>query len=510
MRRRAPSCTSPTRPSSEARSGTQGTTCSSSARSAARHSRRRSGSARPRRFATGRRRSGTRRSRCSKAISRRRPTTPACTTTSPARTPAPAARRRPSTTSSARSSFGATLRRVRAEGRRPRLAPRRPPLPGRLIRHAGVAPVADFEARPEREEPSMGETVKYTLDESRLPEAWYNVAADLPEPPRAGAPPGHRAARRPRRPRAALPDGGDPPGGLDRAADPDPRGGPRRLPAVAPDSALPRATARARARDARTHLLQVRGRLAHGEPQAEHRRRAGVLQRARGREADRDGDRRRTVGLVPRVRGRALRARDRRLHGARLVRPEALPARADGGVRRALRSEPVRGDRVGPRDPRRAPGLDGEPRDRDLRGGRAGGAARGHEVRARLGAEPRPAPPDRDRRGGDRADGPRRGLPGRPHRLHGRRLELLGARVPVHRAEAPWRLRRASDRGRAGGVPEPDAGRVRVRLRRHRPPDAARQDAHARLDVRAARASTPAGSATTGWRRSSATSTRSG
>ena len=29
----------------------------------------------------------------------------------------------------------------------------------------------------------MGETVKYTLDESKLPEAWYNVAADLPEPP---------------------------------------------------------------------------------------------------------------------------------------------------------------------------------------------------------------------------------------------------------------------------------------------------------------------------------------
>ena len=28
----------------------------------------------------------------------------------------------------------------------------------------------------------MGETVKYTLDESRLPDAWYNVASDLPEP----------------------------------------------------------------------------------------------------------------------------------------------------------------------------------------------------------------------------------------------------------------------------------------------------------------------------------------
>src|SRR5512134_3664022 len=29
----------------------------------------------------------------------------------------------------------------------------------------------------------MGDTVKYMLDETRLPDAWYNVAADLPEPP---------------------------------------------------------------------------------------------------------------------------------------------------------------------------------------------------------------------------------------------------------------------------------------------------------------------------------------
>ena len=29
----------------------------------------------------------------------------------------------------------------------------------------------------------MSDTVKYLLDETRLPEAWYNVAADLPEPP---------------------------------------------------------------------------------------------------------------------------------------------------------------------------------------------------------------------------------------------------------------------------------------------------------------------------------------
>ncbi|HLG10038.1 MAG TPA: hypothetical protein VI409_15325, partial [Gaiellaceae bacterium] len=29
----------------------------------------------------------------------------------------------------------------------------------------------------------MSDQVKYVLDESRLPEAWYNIAADLPAPP---------------------------------------------------------------------------------------------------------------------------------------------------------------------------------------------------------------------------------------------------------------------------------------------------------------------------------------
>ncbi len=29
----------------------------------------------------------------------------------------------------------------------------------------------------------MSDTVKYVLEETRLPEAWYNLAADLPEPP---------------------------------------------------------------------------------------------------------------------------------------------------------------------------------------------------------------------------------------------------------------------------------------------------------------------------------------
>src|ERR1041384_7967623 len=30
---------------------------------------------------------------------------------------------------------------------------------------------------------SMSDTVKYLLDESRIPKRWYNIAADLPSPP---------------------------------------------------------------------------------------------------------------------------------------------------------------------------------------------------------------------------------------------------------------------------------------------------------------------------------------
>ncbi len=35
----------------------------------------------------------------------------------------------------------------------------------------------------------MHETVKYVLDESRIPKTWYNLQADLPKPAPAGAAP---------------------------------------------------------------------------------------------------------------------------------------------------------------------------------------------------------------------------------------------------------------------------------------------------------------------------------
>ena len=49
-----------------------------------------------------------------------------------------------------------------------------------------------------RHEAPMSDSVKYVLGEDRIPEAWYNIAADLPEPlppvlhPGTGEPIGYR------------------------------------------------------------------------------------------------------------------------------------------------------------------------------------------------------------------------------------------------------------------------------------------------------------------------------
>ena len=146
------------------------------------------------------------------------------------------------------------------------------------------------------------EQTKYLLNESELPRRWYNIRADMPNPAQPVLHPGTGRARRPRRPRAALPDGAHPAGGQRGARDRDPRGGARPLPALAPDAALSRAPARAGDRHALADLLQVRRRQPGREPQAEHGRRAGLLQQAGGADPARDRDRRRPVGERARVR----------------------------------------------------------------------------------------------------------------------------------------------------------------------------------------------------------------
>jgi tryptophan synthase beta chain len=136
------------------------------------------------------------------------------------------------------------------------------------------------------------------------------------------------------------------------------------------------------------------------------------------------------MGLVAGVRRRALRARDRRLHGAGLVRPEAVSPRLMEAFGARVRAEPVEETASGRAVLAEHPDSTGSLGIAISEAVEQAAQARRHEVRARLGAQPRPPPPDRDRRGGDRADGSRRGVPRRPRRLHGRRSNFSGLVFP--------------------------------------------------------------------------------
>ena len=257
----------------------------------------------------------------------------------------------------------------------------------------------------------------------------------------AAAAPGDEGAGGTGRPRAAVPDEPDPAGGLGRARDRDPRAGARRVQTVAADAVVSRSQAGARPRYARAHLLQVRGGVTGRLAQAEHGGRPGLRERrGRDQEAD-DRDRRRPVGLGAFVRLPSVRARVRGLDGRLELRPEALSALDDGDVGGDRAPLAVRRHRVRP-FAARAP--DRLARHRDLRGGRGRGSERGHQLLARVGAQPRAPAPDGDRAGGDGADGDGGRGAGRRDRLRRRRVEFRRAGVPV---PAPRAARRRDARG---------------------------------------------------------------
>ena len=117
-----------------------------------------------------------------------------------------------------------------------------------------------------------------------------------------------------------------------------PRRGARHPPAVAADAAGAGRAARGRAGHAGPHLLQGRVGVAGRLAQAQHRGAAGVLQQAGGHHAADDRDRRRAVGLVAVVRLRPVRPRVHGLHGAGVVRAEAVPQDDDGDLGRRGRA----------------------------------------------------------------------------------------------------------------------------------------------------------------------------
>ena len=225
-----------------------------------------------------------------------------------------------------------------------------------------------------------------------------------PRPAVAAAPaaaPGHPAAGRARRPRAAVPDGPDPAGGHHRTATST---SPTRCSTSTGCGGRRRSTGRTGSsrrsapRRASTTSTRASRRPARTSRTPPCRRRtttpsSGVTKLTTETGAG-------PVGHRAGLRLRAVRPRVRGLAGRRVLRREALPALADGDLRRDGAPLPVRPDRVGPQDPRRRPGPPRQPRHRDQRGRRGGGRGRVDALRAGQRAQPRAAAPDDHRRGG--------------------------------------------------------------------------------------------------------------
>ena len=184
--------------------------------------------------------------------------------------------------------------------------------------------------------------MRWNLPAGQMPEAWFNVVPHLPEPLAAGSAPGHPPARRPRRPRAAVPDGAHRPGGDRRAVGRHPRRGLDVLRLVAPDAARARAERLERALGTPARIYYKDESVS---PAGSHKPNTAVPQafynKAEGISAARHRDRRRPVGQRACLRLRLVRPGVQGVHGARLVRPEALPPGDDGGVGRDVVPSPV-------------------------------------------------------------------------------------------------------------------------------------------------------------------------
>ena len=115
-------------------------------------------------------------------------------------------------------------------------------------------------------------------------------------------------------------------------------------------------------------LLQVRGQQHLRLPQAQQRRRPGLLREGAGPQGRHHRDGRGPVGHGAFDGVRVLRPRLQGLHGEVLLRAEALPPRGDAHLWRLRHAVPLDGDERGPRDQRRASRHNGVPRLRHFRG----------------------------------------------------------------------------------------------------------------------------------------------
>ena len=296
----------------------------------------------------------------------------------------------------------------------------------------------------------------------RLPKAWYNLAADLPTAAAAGAAPRHPAAGRARRPGAAVPDGADHAGGLAPTREIEiPGPGARRVPAVAAVAALPRAAPRGRPcrrRRRSTTSTKASARPAATSPTPPCRRRSTTRKPASPGSSTETGAGQWGSSLA--FAGAALRP-DVDVFMVRVSYDQKPYRRAlmeTYGARCV--ASPSNETAVGPGDPRRARRPPRQPGHRDLRGRRGRRPARRHEVRARLGAQPRAAAPDR--RSAWRRSAQME-MAGRLPRRASSAARAAGRTSPASCSPSSARSCAAGakvrDRGRrAGRVPQPHAG----------------------------------------------------
>ena len=297
----------------------------------------------------------------------------------------------------------------------------------------------------------MSEPTKFLLGEEQIPTHWVNLLPDLPGEPLPPLSPAHRAARRTRRPDADLPDGADRAGGLA----PSPRSrSPTRCARPTGCGGRRRCSARAgwRRRSARSaHIYyKYEGVSPAGShkpntavPQAYENAKAGIKKLATETGAGQWGS---SLAFACSLFGLECEvfmvgsSYDQKPYRRSMMETWGATVHRSPSDRTAVR-------------PRAGRAPDRLARDRDLRGGRGRRAGPGLQLLARLRAQPRAAAPDRDRAGGDPADGAGGRGAGRDRRLRRRRLELRRARVPVPARRQPTRASSPPSRPRARRSP---------------------------------------------------------
>ncbi len=264
----------------------------------------------------------------------------------------------------------------------------------------------------------MSEQTKYLLGESEIPTSWVNLLADLGPPPN---PPLDPRTSEPLGPEALAPL--FPMALIEQEVSAEPEipipDEVREIYKLWRPTPLLRAHRLERALGTPAHIYyKYEGVSPAGSHKPNtavaqayyNRRRASASSRPRPAPASGARAGARLPDVRPRVRG---------LHGRRLLRPEAVPPGDDRDLGRDGAPQPLGSDRGRP-----IAGLARvrQPRHRDLGGGRGRRRERGHQLLARLSAEPRLPAPDGDRPGGPRPDGDGRRVPGRRRRLRRRRL----------------------------------------------------------------------------------------